>query len=392
MPWKIAGLLAERARFVRAALKPSGSFTLLCRRFGISRRTGYKWLNRFRHAGGPGLLNRSRRPRRSPQRTPERWLQALRQLRRRHPHWGARKIHARWRREQRRARLPAVRTLAKWIGRLAPAPRRRPRSPRGPSALRPPLTQPTRPNQVWTVDFKGWFHTADGTRCHPLTVRDLFSRFILSVRVLPRQHHADVQAVFTGLFRRVGLPQIIRVDNGSPFGGTGAWGLSVLSVWWMRLGIRVEFIRPGHPQDNGAHEQMHRELKRDTARPPARTLPAQQGRSDRWVRYYNRQRPHEALAGDVPADHYQRSARPYRGVRPLRYRRGWSLRQVRSNGQIRWQGRMRSIGEAFVGQTVALGRAGPHGQEVYFGTCHLGLLVDTDPGGLRPIRPRHAPR
>lgn len=390
MPWKIICAVGERIRFVRAALKPSCSFTQLCHRFGISRRVGYKWLDRFRRAGVPALHDRSRRPKRSPRLIPERWLRALRQVRRRHRHWGARKIRDRWRRDHRHARLPAVRTLAKWMGRLDPSPRRRPRSPRGPSVTRAPLTQPARPNEVWTVDFKGWFCALDGTRCHPLTVRDLFSRFMLGIRVLPRQHHADVRAVFLGLFRRFGFPKIIRVDNGSPFGGTGALGLSVLSVWWMRLGIEVQFIRPGHPQDNGAHEQMHRELKRDTACPPARSFPAQQGRSERWVRYYNHQRPHESLAGDVPADHYHRSARRYRGMRPVRYRRGWSLRQVRSNGQIKWKGRLRSIGEAFVGQTVALRCGAAACYEVYFGRWQLGLLCDTDPSGLRPIRPHHA--
>jgi len=388
MPWKIVGVIGARLRFVRAALKPLCAFAQLCRRFGISRRIGYKWVARFGRAGAPALADRSRRPRHSPRQISERWLHALRQLRRRHRHWGARKIHARWRRDHPRARLPAVRTLAKWIGRLTPPPRRA-RSARGPTVTRPPLTPPTRPNEVWTADFKGWFRTADGSRCYPLTVRDLHSRFLLAIQVFPRQHHADVRAVFTELFRRFGLPRIIRVDNGSPFGGTGALGLSVLSVWWLRLGIAVEFIRPGHPEENGAHEQMHRELKRETAQPPARTLPAQHRRSQRWVRYYNHERPHEALGGAVPADRYCRSARRYRGPQPMRYRRNWHCRQVRSNGQIKWQGRMRSIGEAFVGQAVGLRRCAPDCYEVYFGRARLGLLYDHD-GGLRPIRPRHA--
>jgi transposase InsO family protein len=239
---------------------------------------------------------------------PPRWLRALRQLRRRYRHWGAMKIHDRWRRDYPHAHLPAVRTVGKWIRRLYPMQRRR-RTPRGPALTRPLLTRPSRPNEVWTADFKGWFHTTDGTRCYPLTVRDLHSRFLLAIQVRPRQHHADVRAVFTGLFRRFGLPKIIRVDNGSPFGGTGALGLSVLSAWWWRVGVAVEFTRPGHPEDNGAHEQMHRELKRETARPPAQTLQTQQRRSQRWIRYYNHERPHQALGGDVPADHYRRLRR-----------------------------------------------------------------------------------
>lgn len=388
MPWKILGVIGERLRFVRAALKPACSFTQLCQRFRISRRTGYKWVARFRRHGAPALADGSRRPKHSPRKIPPRWLQALRQWRRRHRHWGAMKIHDRWRRDHPRARLPAVRTVGKWIRRLYPTQRRR-RTPRGPALTRPLLTRPARPNEVWTADFKGWFHTADGTRCHPLTVRDLHSRFLLAIQIHPRQHHSDVRAVFTGLFRQFGLPKIIRVDNGSPFGGTGALGLSVLSAWWWRVGVAVEFTRPGHPEDNGAHEQMHRELKRETARPPARTLQAQQRRSQRWIRYYNHERPHQALGGDVPADHYRRSQRRYRGPRPMRYRRNWHRRQVRSNGQIKWRGRMRSIGEAFVGQAVGLRRCAPDCYEVYYGRAQLGLLYNHDTGGLRPIRLRN---
>ena len=152
---------------------------------------------------------------------------------------------------------------------------------------------------------------------------------------------------------------------------------------WARLPL------PGHPEENGAHEQMHRELKRETAQPPARSLPAQQRRRRRWVRYSNHERPHEALGGAVPADRYRRSARRYRGPQPVRDRRNWHRRQVRSNGQIKWQGRMRSIGEAFVGQLIGLRRVAPDGYEVYFGPARLGLLYDHDGGGLRPIRLHH---
>jgi transposase InsO family protein len=238
------------------------------------------------------------------------------------------------------------------------------------------------------VDFKGFFRTTDGTRCDPLTVRDLFSRFLLAVCVLPHQRFAAVRRVFMRLFRRFGLPKVIRVDNGSPFGSTGAWGLSALSVWWRTLGIQVEFIRPGHPEDNGAHEQMHRELKRDTARPPAADPAAQQRRSHRWLRYYNTERPHEALENRCPADRYRRSRRPYRGPRPIRYRRGWPVRYVRQNGQIKWQGRLRSIGEAFVGQPVALRQQAQGIYEVYFQRVLLGTLHDRDAGGIRPSKPR----
>lgn len=386
MPWKISSVIGERWRFAKAALKHLQPFATLCRSFGISRQCGYKWLRRFHQHGRTGLRPRSRRPRRSPRRTAPRWRAAVRRLRLRHPRWGAKKIRARLHRKFPRARLPAVRTITKWLPRLCRMPRRHRHSRRGPHLPRTPLTLPAAPNEVWTVDFKGWFRTADGARCEPLTVRDLFSRFLLAVHILPNQRFALVRRVFLRLFRRGGLPKVIRVDNGSPFGSTGAQGLSRLSVWWRTLGIRVEFIRPGHPEENGAHEQMHRELKRDTARPPAAHPPAQQARSRRWVRHYNTARPHEALDGRYPADLYRLSRRPDRGAQPIRYPRGTTVRQVRHNGQIKWQGRLRSIGEAFIGQPVAL-RPQPGGVwEVYFQNLLLGTLHDRDAGGVRPAK------
>lgn len=386
MPWKISSVIGERWRFAKAALQRLQPFATLCHTFGISRQCGYKWLRRFHQHGRTGLRPRSRRPRRSPHRTALRWRAAVRRLRLRHPRWGAKKIRARLHRKFPRARLPAVRTITKWLPRLCRMPRRHRHSRRGPLLPRTPLTLPAAPNEVWTVDFKGWFRTADGSRCDPLTVRDLFSRFLLAVHILPNQRFALVRRVFLRLFRRFGRPKVIRVDNGSPFGSTGAQGLSRLSVWWRTLGIRVEFIRPGHPEENGAHEQMHRELKRDTARPPAAHRPAQQARSRRWVRYYNTARPHEALDGRYPADLYRPSRRPDRGAQPIRYPRRDSVRHVRHNGQIKWQGRLRSIGEAFIGQPVALRPQAGGVCEVYFQDLLLGTLHDRDAGGLRPAK------
>jgi transposase InsO family protein len=385
MPWNNVSAIQERTRFALAALQKSQSLAALCRRFRISRQCGYKWLQRFRLEGRAGMEYRSRRPLHCPRQTSPHWLKALRQLRQRFPHWGAKKIHARLRRSHPRARLPAVRTLTKWLRRLGPVRRQR-HTRRGPPLILPPLTQPRRPNEVWTVDFKGSFRTLNGTRVHPLTVRDLFSRFILVVHILPRQHQSPVRAVFIQLFQQHGLPKIIRVDNGSPFGSTGAAGLSALSRWWTTLGIHVQFIRPGHPEENGAHEQMHRELKRDTARRPEPHPPAQQHRSNRWVRYYNYARPHEALGGRCPAQLYSKSRRRYQAPRPIRYPRGWAVRQVRSNGQIKWQGRMRSIGEAFAGQPVALRRKGPQIYQVRFMHLPLGRLHNNDTGGIRPTK------
>jgi len=390
MSWKSISLVQARVRFVKLLLKAQQPMAQVCRIFGISRKTGYKWKGRFGEQGRRGMHDRSRRPVGSPRRTPERWLKAIRRLRRRHRRWGAKKIRQRLRRQFPWQRLPAVRTITLWLGRWKLARRRRPRSPRGPQLLRPPLTEPKRSNQVWTVDYKGWFRTHDGQRIEPLTVRDLFSRYLLAIRLLPDQQWWRARAVFMRLFRRFGLPRVIRVDNGGPFGSNGPAGLTRLSAWWTALGIQVEFIAPGHPEQNGAHEQMHRELKADLAAPASSTMRAQQRRTDRWVSCYNGVRPHEALGQRTPAECY-RKGRPYRWTNQLQlsYPKGWKGRSVRSNGQIRWQGRLRFVGEAFVGMKVGLKPAEMGKHIVYLARVPLGELRASDAGGLRPSAYAH---
>lgn len=391
MPWKTSSLLEARQRFVRAALRGFRSVAELCREFAISQKTGFKWLNRFREFGSPGLRERARRPKRSPQQTATRWVQALAQLRGQHPRWGAKKIYARLRQKHPRARLPKVRTITDWLRRLKLARRPRRGARRGPQLPATALTVPQAPNDVWTVDFKGWFRTRDGQRVDPLTVRDLFSRFLLGIRLLGQQHQ-PVQHYCQVLFQQYGQPKIIRVDHGAPFAGKGARDWSRLSVWWLRLGIQVEFTGRARPQDNAAHEQMHRVYKAEVASPPAATPRAQQWRTTRWLAYYNQERPHEALGQRVSADLYHRSRRRYRVVLPaLRYPATWPTRRVTDSGYIRWRGRLRVIGRAFGGQRVGFKplTAGRH--EVYLAGHLIGLLVDTDPGGLRPARPSKTP-
>ncbi len=377
-------MLAVRLGFVRAALRGGKPVAQLCREARISRKTGFKWLQRFRALGGPGLHDRSRRPKHSPRRTPVRWRKAILGLRREHPHWGGKKIYARLRRQHPRARLPKPRTITDWLRRLNCVGRRRRRARQGPGLPRPRLTVPQAPNEVWTVDFKGGFRTRDRQRVHPLTVRDLFSRFILGIRLLALEAE-PVRQCFQELFVRYGQPKIIRVDHGAPFAGDGALELSRLSAWWLRLDIRVEFTRRARPQDNGAHEQMHRVYQTELVSPPAATPRGQQWRSTRWVNYYNYQRPHEALGQQVPAALYRKSRRSYRGpLPPLQYPRHWRTRRVNSRGLIHWQGRPRVIGRAFGRQAVGFKPAGKGVQEVYFDRQLIGVLWDADPAGMRP--------
>jgi hypothetical protein len=243
------------------------------------------------------------------------------------------------------------------------------------------------PNEVWAADFKGWFRTLDVNRCDPLTVSDLASRYLLCAEILPSQSVAQTQKAFRRLFARHGLPKVMRVDNGGPFGSRGAGGLSRLSVWWMRLGIKVEFIAPGHPEQNGSHERMNRTRKEQTTCPPARSVRKQQVRFDQWRRHFNSQRPHEALAQRVPARCYKVSSRPYPSqLEEVQYPAGWLVRRVRSNGQIKWAGRLYFIGEALVGQLVGLKRAGGGQREIYFMERFLGRLDEASANfdGLRP--------
>jgi len=382
--------MEQRVNFVLEIEKAERSFASVCRDFAISRRVGYKWWKRFRVEGLEGLRERSRAPRRRPKQSAACWRERAIELREQHPWWGPKKIRAKL-----RARfgaepgvvVPAASTLGTMLSRVGLVRRARGRRPATQSVERASLSEPHAPNEVWTVDFKGWFRTGDGSRCDPLTVTDLQSRYLLCVQLLRSPSFVQTQATLAGVFAQYGLPRVIRVDNGSPFGSRGAGGLSRLSVWWMRLGIGVEFIVPGHPEQNGSHERMHRTLKAETTRPPARTLRKQQVRLDQWRRYFNTERPHEAMGQQVPAKYYEASERRYPArLREVHYPVGWLVRRVRSNGQIKWQGRLRFIGEAFVGQLLGLKEIESGRHEVYFMERCLGALhkPSANFGGLRP--------
>jgi putative transposase len=385
MSWKEVSSMMRRLQFVKLALKSQQGMAQLCRRFGMSRKSGYKWLARFQREGPRGLRDRGRRPRRSPRQTSPEWLKRVRRLRRCHRGWGSRKLAARLRREHPGQAVPGARTIGKWLRRLRLSPAARRRSIRGPRLQRGALTVARRSNQVWTVDFKGWFRTGDGQRVEPLTVRDAFSRYGLAVRLLPDQSWVRCRRVFLRLFRENGYPEAIRVDNGKPFGSAGPAGLTRLSAWWTALGIRVEFTAPGHPEQNGSHEQMHRVLKAETTQPPSSRLRAQQRRMDRWLRIYNRLRPHEALGQRAPAEVYRPRPGPLR-VAQLKYPRDWASRQVRLSGSIKWRGRLRFVGEAFVGYPVGLKLKSRGRHVVYFAGLLIGELWESDRGGIRPAR------
>ena len=384
MAWKWVRPMDERVRFVWDVQRGFESVSQLCRQFGISRKTGYKWMARYEAEGIEGLRERSRRPRRSPTRTDEHWVRTVVEQRRAHPRWGPKKLWQLLGRVRRVGPRPAVSTIGLILRREGLAERRR---RRGRPRVTPsgPLQRPTRPNQVWAVDFKGWFRTGDGRRCEPLTVSDVYSRYVLLVRALPDQSYERTKQAMSELFRQYGLPERIRCDNGGPFASTGVGGLSRLSVWWMQLGIVVERIEPGHPEQNGVHERMHGTLKADTIRPAAANGRAQQRRFSRWRAQFNEHRPHEALSMQTPSQWYRRARRRLpRRLTPWSYSWEYAVRRVRHNGEIKWRGRRRYVGQALHGVAVGL-KPTDHGTTaVYLGSLWLGDLEQTDAGGLRP--------
>src|SRR5436190_4070595 len=309
MPWMERSPVDERKDFVQKARSRSYGMSELWDRFSISRKTGYKWLRRAEEGGWPGLEDRSRRPARSPLAMPREVEEAIVRARCQHPLWGARKILDYLKRRCPELPLPAASTAGRLLDRHGLVQRRRrARRWRHPSG---PLLQPLRPNEVVTADFKGQFRTGDGRYCYPLTIVDGATRYLLGCQALSSPRTVEARPIFERVFRQIGVPEAIRTDNGAPFSSTGLHGLCGLSVWWIRLGIQHQRIRPGHPQDNGAHERMHRTLKAATARPPAANARAQQRRFDAFRQEYNEERPHEALGGEPPGRLWRPSARPY---------------------------------------------------------------------------------
>jgi putative transposase len=388
MPWKTKNKQEQRYDLVREMRSGCHCIQELSRRWQVSRKTAYKWLERYRQGGLGGLADRSRRPQQVPQQTPRYWLERLRRLRRKRPTWGARKLYHRLGQEQGLSGVPAVSTLSRWLKRWGLV-KGGPRRLAGPVILRRSVRAARRANEVWTVDFKGWYRTGDGTRVDPLTVRDLCSRYGLRVALLKDQSVAVAAWEFGRIFRQYGLPKRIRCDNGVPFGGGGPTGLTRLSAWWVKLGIEVEFTTPGRPCENGAHEQFHRVYKAEVARDPARRRAEQQRRSNRWLRRYNQERPHEALGMDVPAARYRKSRRKLPAlIKPWQYPGGWARRWVKGNGEISWQGVRRFVGEAFVRDYVGLKPQRRGVWRVYDGPVLVGELRQNENGHIRPAKYR----
>jgi transposase InsO family protein len=360
----------ERLRFVQDVHRPGWSIAELCRRYEVSRKTGYKWLRAYEVAGPAGLVDGSHRPHACPHATSAGLVRLILQLQRKYT-WGARKLRRLLQARVSEDEIPTKTTIHRILerhGRVRPRRRRTRRFHSG-----PPGTPMDQPNAVWTADFKGQFRTGNGVYCYPLTVQDGASRFLLGCRGLLAPTTEGSWPVFERLFRRYGLPERIRTDNGQPFASNALGRLSTLSVWWVRLGIRPELIEPAHPEQNGRHERMHKTLKAATARPPRRDLAAQQRRFDWFRKRYNQERPHEALADATPASCYSRSPRHYTAnLEPLTYPGHFERRLVSHNGGIRWQSRWVNVSHLFAELEIGLEEIDDDLWNVYFGPVWLG--------------------
>lgn len=376
MPWSETCRMEERARFVLEALEGWTSMSELSARYGVSRRVGYKWLRRYEEEGLSGLADRSRAPQRQAEATLPEVVSEIVELRKQHPTWGPRKLHAWLERAAPKKRWPACSTIGAILKRegLSKPSRRKSRIP---AAWHPPRTKNDVPNRVWTADFKGEFRLGSGRLCYPLTILDAHSRFLLDCRALPSTRYAGAISSFERVFGEYGLPEVIRTDNGVPFSTQAVAGLSRLAVWWIRLGIRLERTRRRHPEDNGAHERMHRTLKAEATRPTRRTAELQQRAFNRFRTIYNEERPHEALAMQPPASVYKPSSRPMPARLPvLSYPDTFQTRRVNGHGQIRWQGAHYFVSETLHGQTLGLDFQDTGDWNVFFGPARVAVLDD----------------
>lgn len=378
MPWLETAPMDQRTQFVAAHQCGLYSMTELCARHGVSRKTGYKWLARYAAEGPPGLRDRSHAPRACPHRIAGELAGLLLGARCAHPTWGpAKLVQYLAPRHPEVDDWPAVSTVADLLKRAGMVRARRRRRPVAHPGAVPIHT--SAPNDLWTADFKGQFRTRDGVYCYPLTIADQHTRYLVAVQALRSVRAAGARRVFERAFREHGLPLAIRTDNGVPFANTGLHGLTQLGVWWLRLGVRHQRIRPASPQENGAHERMHKTLKAEATRPPKGDLAAQQRAFAAFRAEFNGERPHSALGGDPPAARYAPSPRPYpERLPPLEYPGHFVVKRVTNAGTIRFRDRLLFLANALKQHHVGLEEVDDGAWSLYLGATLLGRIDERE--------------
>jgi len=381
--------------FVRARSRAEDSFAELCRQHEISRVTGYKWVRRYEAGGEAALEELSRAPHHVPGAIGQAAVERILRLRQQHPHWGPRKLRAYLIAREPQRLWPAPSSIGQLLVREGLVIHRRPRRRTPPSTE--PLAHADAANRVWCIDYKGWFWCGNGERCDPLTVSDACSRYLLRCRAVPKTDGLHTRTVVEAVFREYGLPDRMRFDNGSPFASRAPGGLSRLSLWWVQLGIALERIAPGCPEQNGRHERLHLTLKQETANPPQATLRQQQKAFVCFERVYNEERPHEALGNRTPASVYTASVRPYpRRLPEPSFPDGVLLRRISQQGSLKWKTERTFLSEVFARHQVGLLAVEEDFFEVYYGPILLGwfdghahvFVADRPPSRRTPRHPR----
>ncbi len=373
VPWKNVSPEMEQIQFIRSWEQGRESFVELCRDFDISRKTGYKRVRRFRSLGWDGLGDQSRAPHSHPNRTERTVAERIITARLEHPTWGPKKLAAWLRSREPDVPWPAPSTVGDLLDRAGLVQKRKGRRRSAPWSQ--PLATAEHPNDLWCIDFKGWFRTGNRVRVDPLTVVDAASRYLLVCQGLQRPRGLEVRRVMELAFMEYGLPQGIRSDNGPPFASVSLGGLTPLAVWWIKLGILPERIQPGHPEQNGRLERLHRTLKAETASPPQATPGKQQLAFSGFRATYNEDRPHEALGQEPPAKRYRPSARIYpTRVESPEYEAGTTVRRVKTNGEIKWNGDRVYLSESLRGEPVGLSPVDERYWSICYGPLHIGLL------------------
>jgi putative transposase len=372
MPWRIVSMTEERIKFLSEALDPKRniSFRDLCLSFNISTKTGYKWLNRFYQGGENHLENISRKPLTCPSKISPEVEECIILIRKDYPSWGPKKIRVEIMNYFSHLKTPSEGSIGNVLSKNSLSNHRLYRKHVAKTA---PLGECLEPNDIWMYDFKGWFLTADGKKCEPLTITDGFSRYLLQCKHMPRKRGCDVWNVLESTFYEYGLPKKIRSDNGPPFASLGVGRLSALAIKLIKVGVTPEWIKPGCPQENGRHERFHLTLKNETAMPPALTVPLQQEKFDQFKKYYNHKRYHEALEQKIPGTIYKTSNRIWDGkFKSPEYLSDFEVRKVGKSGSINWKGTAFFISESLQGEFVGIKEIEFGISGVYYGPILLG--------------------
>ena len=377
MPWREQRIMDQREEFVLRVLSEEVPFSRLCQEYGIARKTGYKWKKRFLEEGKSSLFDQSRKPKNSPNALSEDAVIKIIQLRHHHPTWGAKKIAKIIANKASLRDAPSVSSVYRILDKANLLKRKRFHKTKTLNKENlHQLIEPANPNDVWTIDYKGWWLSEDIKRCNPLTIRDLKTRYTLAVNLTPRQDTHSVKKVMAKVFTEYGLPKIIRSDNGSPFAAySSPLGISRLSAMWMTLGILPDRISPGKPYQNGSHERMHRDLKQEVQKRTRGSIRYYQRIIDQWRYDYNFIRPHEALAMVTPATVYTPSPRKFDGyIDEIQYPSGFERRKVDNNGYIKWENQSIRISSAFGGYHVGLAYEDEHTLKVWFSDFLIGQI------------------